>query len=233
MASSTNLFKILRGMKIAIVEDHALIADLLATICRRDFKFDVVLNETHGRRALPMIRKLRPDLVLLDISLPDIDGLEVADAILKELPATKVLALSYLRDPVTLKRVRDSGIHGFVDKRDQSVQRLKEAIDLVSRGHELFYPVVNEVVSPLRRDPKAYFRMLSDYEQQILGLIGEAKSDDEIAVLLGIQPSTAQSRRRDIMVKLDIHTTPKLIRYAIENGFTRSERLQPPPAGGV
>jgi len=219
-------------MKIAIIEDHSLIADLLGTICRRDFKFDVVLTETHGRRGLAAIRKLRPDFVLLDISLPDMDGLEVAAAVLKELPATKVLALSSLRDPVTLKRVRDLGIHGFVDKRDQTVERLKEAIDLVSRGHEFFSPVVNEVIGPLRRDPKAYYRMLSDYEQQILGLIGESKSDEEIATDLGIQPSTAQSRRRDIMNKLEIHSTPKLIRYAIECGFTRSEHFRPPSAVG-
>jgi DNA-binding NarL/FixJ family response regulator len=190
------------------------------------------LTETHGRRGLVAIRKLRPDFVLLDISLPDMDGLEVAAAVLKELPATKVLALSSLRDPVTLKRVRDLGIHGFVDKRDQTVERLKEAIDLVSRGHEFFSPVVNEVIGPLRRDPKAYYRMLSDYEQQILGLIGESKSDEEIASVLGIQPSTAQSRRRDIMNKLEIHSTPKLIRYAIEYGFTRSEHFRPPSAVG-
>src|ERR1700691_6527723 len=113
-------------MRIAIIEDHSLFADLLATLCRREFKFDVVLIEAHGRRALPAIRTLKPDLILLDIALPDIDGLEVAESVLRELPATKVLALSSLRDPVTLKRVRDLGIHGFVDKRDQNVPLLKE-----------------------------------------------------------------------------------------------------------
>jgi DNA-binding NarL/FixJ family response regulator len=216
-------------MKIAIIEDHALIADLLATICRRDFKFEVVLVEALGQPGLLGIRKHKPDLVLLDISLPDVDGLEVAAAVLKELPATKILALSSRRDPVTLKTVRDLGIHGFVDKRDQNVQRLKEAIDLVSRGHEFFSPVMGEVIGALRRNPKAYTRVLSDYEQQILGLIGDSKSDAEIALVLGIKPSTAQSRRRDIMRKLEIHSTPKLIRYAIENGFTRTEHIQHRP----
>src|ERR1700722_14556980 len=113
-------------MRIAIVEDHSLIAELLATICRRDFKFDVVLIETRGREALSAIRKLKPDLVLLDITLPDIDGLVVAESILRELPATKVLALSSRRDPVTLKRARDLGIHGFVAKQNQSLELLKE-----------------------------------------------------------------------------------------------------------
>jgi len=220
-------------MKIAIIEDQALIADLLAAVCRRDFKFTVAVNETHGRKGLELIKKHRPDLVLLDISLPDMDGLDLAETILRCLPETKILALSSLRDPVTLKRVRDLGIHGFVDKRDQNVRLLKEAIDLVSRGHGFFSPVVNEVVGPLNRDAKAYFRVLSDYEQRILGLIGKSKSDEVIAAILGIQSSTAQSRRRDIMNKLGIHTTPKLIRYAIDQGFTRREYFPRPPATGV
>lgn len=220
-------------MKIAIIEDQTLIADLLATVCRRDFGFQVVVNETLGRKGLEAVRRHKPDLVLLDISLPDVDGLDVAEAILRELTGTKVLALSSLRDPVTLKRVRDLGLHGFVDKRDPNVQRLKQAIELVSRGHGFFSPVVNEVIGPLQRDSKAYFRILSDYEQQILALIGESKSDEEIAEILGIKPSTAQSRRRDIMNKLEIHSTPKMIRYAIDQGFTRHEHPPRPPESGV
>lgn len=220
-------------MKIAIIEDHSLIADLLTTLCRRDLKYDVVLTETLGRKGLQGVRKLKPDLVLLDLSLPDIDGIEVAQAILKELPKTKILVLSSLRDPVTLKRVRDSGVHGFVDKREQNVTLLKEAISLVGKGHEFFSPIINEVVGPLRQDPKAYYRVLSDYEQGVLALIGESKSDEEIAKALSIHVTTAQSRRRDIMSKLGIHTTPKLIHYAIENGFTRSEHFQKPSKDGA
>jgi len=145
-------------MNIAIIEDHALFADLLAKLCRRDFKFDVVLVETQGLRALPVLRKLKPDLVLLDISLPDVDGLDIAKTILRDLPKTRILALSSLRAAVTMKRVRDLGIHGFVDKRIQNVGMLKEAIDMVSRGLGYFSPVFNETVGPLLRDPKAYYR---------------------------------------------------------------------------
>ena len=126
-------------MKIALVEDHSLIADLLARLCRDDLQSEVVLVESHGLRALPSILQLRPDLVLLDISLPDANGLDVAEAILRELPQTRILALSGRIDPVTLKRVRDLGIHGFIDKRVQNVQLLKEAIDLVSRRRQLFF----------------------------------------------------------------------------------------------
>jgi DNA-binding NarL/FixJ family response regulator len=216
-------------MKIAIVEDHALLAELLATMCRRDFKFDVVITETQGLKGLQRIRELRPDLVLLDISLPDADGLDIAATILRELPETRVLAISSLRDPVTMKRVRELGVHGFVDKRDQNVKLLREAIHLVSQGHGFFSPVVNDVMGNLGRDPKAYYRILSEYEQTILALIGASLSDNEIAGKLKIHPATAQSRRRDIMAKLGIHSTPKLIRYAIEQGFTRTDSFPKPP----
>lgn len=208
-------------MKIAIVEDHALIAELLANLCRREFKFEVVLAETHGKRALPAIRRLEPDIVLLDLMLPDMDGLKLAEAVLKDLPRTRVLALSSLRDPATLNRVHELGLHGFVDKREQNVRVLRQAIDLVSRGHGFFSPVYGEVIGRLRRDPKAFNRMLSNYEQNVLGLIGESKSDEEIARILRVKPLTAQARRRDIMRKLGIHNTPKLIQFALENGFSR------------
>ena len=98
-------------MKIAIVEDHSLIADLLVALCTRELKYEVVLIETHGLRALPKLRELKPDLLLLDLSLPDVDGLEVAKVVLQELPQTRVLVLSSLRDPVALLRVRESGVH--------------------------------------------------------------------------------------------------------------------------
>jgi len=218
-------------MRIAIIEDHSLLAELLATVCRRDFKFTVVACESEGRKGLARVLALKPDLVLLDISLPDADGLDLAAQILQALPLTRVLAISSLRDPVTLKRVRELGLHGFLDKREQNLNRLREAIRLVSQGHGYFSPVVNDVVGALNRDPKAFFRVLSAYEQRILALIGQARSDEEIAAHLKIRPNTAQSRRRDIMAKLGIHSTPKLIRYAIDNGFTRLEDFPKTPPG--
>ncbi len=200
-----------------------MVADLLATVCRRELNFEVVINETHGRRALEQIRSLRPDLIILDLSLPDIDGLAIARAVRHELPMIKILVLSALRDAITLSTVRKLGLHGFVDKRLQTVAMLKNAISLVAQGHFFFAPVVNDADPVQRGEAKSFMRILSDYEQHILSLIGESKSDAEIAKIVGISPVTVQSRRRDIMNKLDVHSTPKLIRFAIENGFTRPD----------
>lgn len=212
-------------MKIVIVEDHTLVADLLGTVCERDFGFTVAAARNAGEAGLEAIRDHRPDLVLLDLSLPDMDGLTMAEAVRREQPATRILVLSSLRDPATLRRLRDIGVHGFVDKREQTVAVLREAIRLVADGGTYFSPVVAETLQRLARDPRSFHRLLSPYEQTVLGLIGESLSDAEIAERLQIKSATAQSRRRDIMGKLNIHSTPKLIRYAIENGFTRPEHF--------
>ncbi|MDB6093457.1 MAG: uvrY 1 [Verrucomicrobia bacterium] len=207
--------------RIAIVEDEVITSDLLATVCEREFFATVVVRESTGRSGLAAILAAEPDLVLLDISLPDVDGLAVAAEILRRQPRARVIAISALRDPLTMFRVRDLRLHGFVDKREQSVEMLKRAISAVLGGEGYFASVMTTVLEDLRCDPRAFYLVLSEYEQQILSLIGNAYTDEEVAEAVGLKPATAQSRRRDIMNKLNIHSTPKLIRYASEMGFSR------------
>jgi len=119
-------------------------------------------------------------------------------------------------------------LNGFVDKNEQSPDILTAAIRAVLAGQIYYTPIVGKSSASIRRDPKAFNRVLSEYETKILSIIGESKNDCEIAEILGIAPATVQSRRRDIMTKLDIHATPKLINYAIVNGLTRAEQLGRP-----
>ena len=210
--------------RVVIVEDQRLVAEFLQFHCR-DLRLHVVKHCSGYVDGLAAIREHKPDLVLLDISLPDGDGLELARLIIEELPRVKVLTISAHHDPWTMLQVQRIGIHGFVDKNDQRPEILTEAIHAVLGGRVYYTPVVNQSSAMIRRDPKSFIRVLSDYETRILSMIGESKSDDEIATVLGISPATVQSRRRDIMRKLDIHSTPKLIHYAIVNGLTRAEQL--------
>lgn len=207
-----------------IVEDQRLIAEFLRFHCQ-EMRMEVVQHCTTYREGLQAIREQKPELVLLDISLPDGDGLELARTVIAELPRVKILAVSSHHDPWTMLQVQRIGIHGFVDKHDQRRDVLTEAIHAVLGGRIYYTPVVNQSSATIRRDPKSFVRVLSDYETRILSMIGESKTDDEIAAVLGISPATVQSRRRDIMRKLDIHSTPKLIHYAIVNGLTRAEQL--------
>jgi DNA-binding NarL/FixJ family response regulator len=210
--------------RVIVVEDQRLVAEFFTYHCR-DLGLDVIQRCGTCREGLIAIRALRPDLVLMDISLPDGDGLELAKTILDELPEVKILAISSHRDPWTMLQVQRIGLHGFVDKNDQRPEVLTEAIHAVLAGRVYYTPIVNESSASIRRDPKAFIRVLSDYETRILSMIGESKTDEEIATVLNISPATVQSRRRDIMSKLDVHTTPKLIHYAIVNGLTRVEQL--------
>jgi DNA-binding NarL/FixJ family response regulator len=217
--------------RVVIVEDQRIVAEFFTYHCR-DLGLQVVQACGTCKDGLAAIRKHRPDLVLMDISLPDGDGLDMAKIVLDELSSVKILAISSHRDPWTMLQVQRIGLHGFVDKNEQRPEVLSEAIHAVLGGRVYYTPIVNESSASIRRDPKAFIRVLSDYETRILSMIGESKTDDEIAAVLSISPATVQSRRRDIMRKLDIHTTPKLIHYAIVNGLTRAEQLgrKDPPA---
>jgi DNA-binding NarL/FixJ family response regulator len=210
--------------RVVIVEDQRLVAEFLQFHCR-DLQLEVVQHAAGFRDGLAAIRQHQPELVLLDISLPDGDGLELARLVIEELPRVKILAISSHHDPWTMLQVQRIGIHGFVDKNDQRPEVLSEAIFAVLGGRVYYTQIVNQSSAAIRRDPKSFVRVLSDYETRILSMIGESKSDEEIAIALNISPATVQSRRRDIMRKLDIHSTPKLIHYAIVNGLTRAEQL--------
>lgn len=210
--------------RVVIVEDQRLMAQFLEFHCR-DLRLQVLQLCTGFQDGLAAVRHHKPDLVLLDISLPDGDGLELAKLVIEELPRVKLLAISSHHDPWTMLQVQRIGIHGFVYKTDQQPAVLSDAMLAVLGGRVYYTPVVNQSSASIRRDPKSFIRVLSDYETRILSMIGESKTDDEIAVVLNVSPATVQSRRRDIMRKLDIHSTPKLIHYAIVNGLTRAEQL--------
>jgi len=210
--------------RVIIIEDQRLVADFFQYHCQA-MRLNVLSVYGTLAEGLAGVRAKRPELLLLDFSLPDGNGLEGARVLLEDFPEIKILGISAHRDPWTMLQVQRIGLHGFVDKHEQRTEVLTEAILAVLAGRIYYVPVVNEATARLRRDPKAFIRVLSDYELRILSLIGESMSDEEIAVQLNISPATMQSRRRDIMRKIDVHTTPKLIHFAIVNGLTRPDQL--------
>ncbi len=212
--------------RVVIIEDQRLVAEFLTLHCAT-LDLRVVQHCVTCREGRAAIREHQPDLVLLDISLPDGDGLTLAKAVLDELPRVRILAVSSHRDPWTMLQVQRIGLHGFVDKNEQNPAVLSQAILAVLAGQVHYAPIVNESSATIRRDPKAFIRVLSDYQTQILTMIGAAQTDQEIAAALGVSATTVQSRRRDIMRNLGIHSTPKLIHYALVNGLTRAEQLVP------
>lgn len=210
--------------RVVIVEDQLLVAELFGAHCRQ-MGLEVVATCALLEEGVATIRRIKPDLVLMDFSLPDGNGLSAAVQLMGEIPTLRVIGISSHRDPWTMLQVQRSGLHAFVDKNEQRPEILSLAIEAVLFGRTFYTEVVGRASAELRRDPHAFNRVLSDYEMRVLALIGEAKDDHEIAAVLGISPSTAQSRRRDIMKKLDIHSTPKLIHFALAQGLVRADQI--------
>ena len=213
--------------RVLIVEDQRLFAEFLTLHCR-SIGLSVLGNCPTADAAIDFCRTRHPDLVLMDFTLEEGDGLEAARVLMAEFPEMRIIGISSHRDPWTMLQVQRVGLHGFVDKQNPRPDELSRAIRAVLDGETYYTQALSVATATLRKDSNAFIRVLSDYEIQILSFIGLAETDAEIAPKLGISPATVQSRRRDIMRKLDIHTTPKLIHFAIVNGLTRPEHLHHP-----
>lgn len=195
--------------------------DLLAGACQSAFKPAEVGQAADGKAALDQCRALGPDLVILDLELPDRDGLDLLGELRKAAPRARIVALSSHTDDVTVHRVLQSGIEGFVDKTGQPMEALREAVATVMEGRRYLSPVIRDVWKRLREEPAAFNKLLSDREQEVLVLVGRGYTNSEIAKEMGLSPNTIQNHRCSIMSKLGLHSSSHLIRYATEKGFTR------------
>lgn len=208
-------------MNVLVIEDQAMVRELLALACKQALPKARVHTAGTRAAALGLCREAPPDLVILDLVLPDGDGLDLLPELFALSPAAKVIALSSHIDEFTLHRAVSSRVHGILDKNEQPVRILREAITTVLDGRQYVSSVVQRLKASVRADPAAFDKILSDREQGVLRLIGEGLTNDQIAVRLKISTSTAKNHRLNIMAKLDMHSTPQLIRYALEKGFTR------------
>jgi DNA-binding NarL/FixJ family response regulator len=189
---------------------------------------EVVGEAEDGRQAVVLAKKLRPEVILMDIAMPRLNGLEATRQVLKALPATKVLMLSAHNDDAYVKNATDSGAVGFLLKQT-SAQDVCRAIREVRKGKTFFSPSIARRFdrlhshSPHRpgvRDKK--IAQLTSREMEVLQLIAEGKANKETAAELGIGIKTVEKHREHLMEKLDIHDTAGLTRYAIGAGIIES-----------
>ncbi len=206
-----------------------MVRELLALACAQALPAASVTTAGTRARARDSWRQVRPDLVLLDLVLPDGDGLDLLPELFARAPDAKVITLSSHLDEFTLHRALSSRVHGILDKNEQPVRILREAITAVLAGQQYISDYVQRLRANVRANPAAFNKILSEREQEVLALVGEGLANDEVARRLGISTSTAKNHRLNLMAKLDLHSTPQLIRYAIEKGFTRIP--EGPPAG--
>lgn len=195
--------------------------DVIRKVCTTQFGHEVVGETESGREAVAMILTRKPDAVILDLSLPDMDGFNVADRVLTELPDLKILVLSSHCDDYTLFRVEKAGVHGFLDKNSNTVETLRDALIAIEAGRAYYSEAFQNAKIARRKDPQSFTKLLTEWERAILSLIGQGLSDDEIAERLNLSPRTVQTHRSNIMHALNIKGTPKLIAFAVEHGFTQ------------
>ena len=195
--------------------------DFLALACASGLRGREIGQASDGAAAVAECLKLRPDLILLDLALPDCDGLDLLPRLRALAPQSKVIILSAHTDEVTLHRALRANVNGFIDKYSQPMMALQEAIATVMSGRQYLSRGVQEARAAIRTDPDAATKIFTEREQEVLRFIGEGLSNGEIAAKLEVSESTVSNHRCNIMNKLGIHSTPRLIHYAIEKGFTR------------
>ena len=208
-------------IKVLVVDDHPVVRKGLHSCLERQQRIQIVGEACDGNEALQQARQLSPDLILMDIDLPRMNGLAVTELLRKESPQVKVLILSFHTNKEYIFRIIQAGAHGYISK-EAKPEELVRAIESVCNGEPFFSPDVaraalNQFVnSGGKKEP---FAQLTAREREVLALIAEGRSNKEVATRLGIGVRTIETHRERIMSKLGIHTIAGLTRFAILNGI--------------
>jgi DNA-binding NarL/FixJ family response regulator len=211
---------------ILIVDDHTLFREGLKAIISRNPAYEVVGETGRGDSAIQMARSLRPDLVLVDISLPDQSGIEVALQVRKSLPKTAIMMVTMHSKVDYIVNAFTAGATGFVTK-NSAPERLLQAIDVVLKGEYFLDSAVSQKVvqrlAGIKTNPAATtdsgYETLTPREQEIFGLLAEGHSMKHIGERLFISPKTVENHRTSIMRKLGVHSSLELVRYAAKVGI--------------
>jgi DNA-binding NarL/FixJ family response regulator len=212
--------------RIALVDDHSLVRSGIRSLLEKLPGIRVVGEASDGRSALELIRVCRPDIVLMDIAMPRLNGMEALNRVACDFPAVKVLILSgHSNEEYVLQALR-AGASGYLLK-DSATSELQFAIDSVRGGQTYLSPAVSKtVIERYRKRTKSHDGVLSRLtprQREILQLLAEGNNTKEIASLLEISTKTVETHRMLLMVRLDIHDVPGLVRFAIRSGLVSDQ----------
>jgi len=213
----------LKPITVLIADDHKILRKGLTAILAHEDDIDIVAEATNGREAVEASQLLKPDVVLLDIAMPEMSGLLATSAIVKSNQKTKVLILSMHLSETFITEALRSGASGYILK-DCATDELITAIKSVTRGGTYLSPkvanlVVKQFINTSDNSVEGVFGVLSPRELEILQLISEGKTTKRISEILILSPKTIDSHRANISRKLDLHDIPSLVKYAIRAGI--------------
>jgi DNA-binding NarL/FixJ family response regulator len=217
--------KATKKVRLLIADDHELVRHGIRGILSTHPGWRVVGEAVDGKEAVQMAQDLRPDLAILDISMPNLDGLESTSKIVEASAKTKVLILSMHESDQMVRRVLEAGARGYVLKSDLATNLVKAVKD-VARGKIFLTPKVSEIVlrgflNEPKRTKSAGIQP-TPREVEIIRLLAQGKANKEIAMALNIATRTVEARRAQIMLKLDLHSTAELVRYAIRTNIVEA-----------
>lgn len=208
------------NLKILIVDDHKILRDGLINMIEKYPNFEVVGEATDGREALKLSQTLKPDVIIMDVAMEGLNGVEATRQIIQQLPEVKIIGLSMHSNKQFILGMFKAGAYGYLLK-DSDSGELINAIKTVAQNKKYISQrisgaIVDELISPTIREDTE----LSQREKEILQLIAEGKSSKEIAEILFLSSKTVDSHRKNIMDKLELFTIPDLTKYAIKTGLT-------------
>jgi DNA-binding NarL/FixJ family response regulator len=209
--------------RVILIEDQVSVREMLATVLRLDGGYEIVAECSDGHTAYAACLELKPDLVILDVLLPGLNGVSVLKRFTRQLKDTRVLVLSGFSNPALVRELLLAGAHGFVGK-SANLAELRKGIQTVAEGGNFFSPFITEMLREVIMNPHQIRRhdldALTKREREILQLIAESHSTREIAKKLEVSIKTAENHRTNLMKKLKLHDVASLTRFAIEHGMT-------------
>jgi len=214
----------MRKIKILFADDHTLIRSGLRLIVEQQPDMTVVGEAEDGRQAVTLAASLNPDVAVLDIGMPNLNGIEAAQQITQAEPRTAVVVLSMHRDETYILRALKAGVRGYLLK-DSAESDLVRAIRAVAEGKSFFSPAVSKVLLEdymrklQRTGAEDSYDLLTPREREILQLVAEGKSNKEIASALNLSVYTVETHRANILEKLKLKSLPELILYAVRKGI--------------
>jgi DNA-binding NarL/FixJ family response regulator len=209
-------------ISILLADDHTLVRAGIRALIEQLPTVKVVGEAKDGREALRLVKERKPDLILMDVAMPGLNGLEATARVSKEFPDVRVIILSMYANEEYVREAINAGAAGYLVKRSAATE-LERAITAVARGEKYFSPLVSAHVNRDRDGrlsvDRAFIERLTPRQREILQLVAERHSTKDIAGILSISVKTVETHRAQLMERLDIHDVPGLVRFAIRAGL--------------
>jgi DNA-binding NarL/FixJ family response regulator len=213
----------MEALRLLVADDHEIVRTGLRSLLETQPGWRVTAEASDGREAVEKAKELKPDVAVLDLSMPSLNGLEAARQMLKNDARAKIVILTAFDSDAMIREVLDAGARGFVLKADAG-RDLVAAVNAVRNNKTFFTPKVAQMVldgyldkKPRKLDPDAPRSRLTPRQREIVQLLAEGKSSKEVAAALGLSVKTAETHRANIMRRLDCHSVSELVRYAVRN----------------